>query len=112
MSRWMSNSSGCLEHPVVVARRAGDQDDARVRRDGDAVQLDVALHPPTLVVRRAVPPQALLDRVRDQRGIGRQLGSLVGVPREGDHQVADELGRGLVAGDHELDHPAGDLLAA
>ena len=60
----MSKSSGCLEHAVVVAGRAGEEHDPGVGRDGDPVQLDVALHPTALVVRRAVPAQALLDRVR------------------------------------------------
>ena len=42
------------------------------------MQGDVLLDPATLVVRRGIPAQHLLDRVRDQRRVGDQLGALVG----------------------------------
>ena len=71
---------------------------------------DVLLDPATLVVRGRVPAQHLLDRVRDQRRVGDQLGALVGVPVERDDTVGDELGGGLVAGDGELEQAVRDLL--
>ena len=101
---------GVGERPLVVVGRAGDEDHPRVGGDGDAVQGDVLLDPAALVVRRRVPAQHLLDRVRDERRVGDQLGALVGVPVERDDAVGDELGGGLVPGDGQLEQAVRDLL--
>ena len=101
---------GIGEGPLVVVGGAGDQDHPRVGGDGDAVQGDVLLDPAALVVRRRVPAEHLLDRVRDERRVGHQLGPLVGVPVERDDAVGDQLGGGLVAGDGELEQSVRDLL--
>ncbi len=95
---------------LVVPGRAGDEDYPHVRRDDRAVQLDLAQRPAALVVRRRVPAQHLLDRIRDQGGVRDQLAPLVGVPAQRDDAVGDELGHGLVAGEGQLHEARGQLV--
>ena len=75
---------------LVAAGRAGEQQDLRVRGHDLAVELDVARRPPALHRRRRLVAQQLLDGVRDQRGVGRELGALVRVRGEHDRGVAEQ----------------------
>ena len=53
----------------------------------------------------------LLDRGGKLPGIGQQRLELAGVIKQGHHAVADQAGRGVVAGDDELEQARQQLLA-
>jgi hypothetical protein len=61
-------------------------------------------------VRRRVPPDELLDAVRDEREVVYELAALVRVPGEAHHAVGDRTRRGVVAGKREFEEEGGDLL--
>jgi hypothetical protein len=65
------------------------------------VQFDVGSGPPTLHGRRRLVPQQLLDRIGDERRVGRQGGPLVGVLVEHDRGPPQQPGDGLGTGADE-----------
>ena len=52
---------------------------------------------------RGGEPDELVDRGGKLPGIGQQRLELAGVIQQGHHPVTDEAGRGVVAGDYELE---------
>ena len=63
----------------------------------------------TLVLRRRLVAQHLLDGGAGERRVGLELGQLVGVLGEGHHRVADQLGDRLGAGRGEEEDEARHL---
>ena len=102
---------GFLVHPLVVVGRAGDEDDARVGRDRDAVQRDVgaaSTGPGSATAR----PTAASPRPRWAGGRRSATSSRrwSGYHAKRDHAVGDEAGHRLVAGERELEDPVRELL--
>jgi len=69
--------------------------------DGPAAQFEVRCRDPGRPLHRRVPTQQLLDGGLDQLRLVAQPRHLVGVSQEREGAVADQVDRGLVAGDQE-----------
>ncbi len=67
-------------------------------------------HPERGVRDRGGEPDELVDRGGKPCGIGQQGLELAGVIQQGHHSVADQAGRGVVAGDDELEQARQELL--
>ena len=85
-----------------IAIRGGEQRDHRfAATHRAAADRDVGRRDARALHHRRLEAQNLLDGVVDQRGVVAQLVQLLGVPEQDPHAVADEIGRGHVAGDQQ-----------
>ena len=109
--RVMSKDSG-VPVAVRVAVGGGQRDDhLGVGGDDDVAERDVLGGVAERRVRDGgVPAQHLLDRPRQQAGVGDQRGALIGMAEQGDRPVADQAGGGVVPGDDELEDRGQHLL--
>ena len=87
--------------PLVAAGRGGQQQHDRARRDGGAVERDVLGGEARLHRRGPLEAQHLLDRLRDERGVGDEVGALVGVLVEQQRGPPQQPADGLGAGHHQ-----------
>ena len=94
---------------LVAAGAPGEQRDLRVRGNRPAVPLDVAGHEAGLDRRRRLVAQELLDRVRDERRVGDELGALLGMAGEEHRRPTEQAGGGLAAGELEQREERHDL---
>ena len=87
---------------VTVGRGQAD-DDLGARRDGDPAELDRRHGVAERRVRHGrVEAKQLLDGSGQPRRVGAQLGELARIAEQGDHTVADQARRRVVAGDDQL----------
>ena len=82
---------------LVAVGRAVEHDDGVALFDALAADFDVGGRGARHVRHRGGPAQHLLDRCRDERGVGDQLGALVRVVDQGQGAQRDEVAGGLVA---------------
>ena len=66
--------------------------------------------PERRVRHRCVPSQDFLDRARHQGRVGDEGVALFRMQQQGDRSVADQAGRGVVPGDHQLEDRREHLL--
>ena len=85
----------------VAVGRGGHRHHERAGLDGAAADLERRHRDAPGHLHRGVEPQALLDRVGDEGRVVAEPGELVGVAQQLQRAVADEVDRGLVAGDEQ-----------
>ena len=100
---------GPLERPRVAGGGAGEQQHREALGDGAAVEVAVGDREATLVLRRRVVAEDLLDRAGDLVAVVEHLLPLVGVAGEQHDRVADQLGHRLGPGPADEGGEAGDL---
>ena len=102
---------GRWEAARVAVGRAQAHQHLFVRGDLDAVEGDRLGRDPERGVRDwGGEPDQLLDGGGQPSGIGQQRLEPAGVIQQGHHPVADQAGRGVVAGHHELEQARQKLL--
>src|SRR5699024_1711144 len=95
---------GVLEATAVVVAGGGDHEDSRALGDGDATDLGGLRRDAAPRGLGPVVPQALLDGIGDERGVGADLVPDDAVRHEGLDGVGDAVGRRLVGGDDAGQH--------
>ena len=73
---------GVVEHLGVAVGRVEQQSELCASGDLDPVELERFEHPSLEHRQRRLEPQQLLDRRREQRGIGPELLQPIGIPEE------------------------------
>ena len=102
---------GGREPARIAVGRAQAHQHLLVRGDLHAVEGHrLGRHPERGVRDRGGEADELVDRGGKLPGIGQQRLELAGVIQQGHHPVADQAGRGVVAGDHELEQARQQLL--
>jgi hypothetical protein len=94
----------------VAVRRGQQSQDRRTRGRFEVADPQPAAHPPPGHLYRRVVAQRLLDRTRGQPRVGAQRRELLGMAQQRQNPVADQVDRGLVAGDQQQDAGGQQLL--
>ncbi len=101
---------GPRELSLVAVRRTPVQLDGRARGNNTSVQLDWCDGRAEQHLHRTVVAEHLLDERGDRHRVGHQPGPQLGVLREEHRTRGDEIRRRVVAGDHEVQQVAEELL--
>ena len=95
---------GVGEVPLVVVGGRGDDQQLAAGGNADAADLRVNRHQPAPGRHRAVVPQALFHRVRNQAGVFTDFAPHLRVLQQQLHGVGGGVGRGFVRGDDARHH--------
>ena len=98
-----------VEHVFVAVRGRVDHHDLVARRDRRVAELGVGGRRAPEVVQRVLVAQDLLDRARHERGIGPQVGELVGMVEQRAQADDEHRLRRVVAGGDELHEEAAEI---